>query len=93
MTGKDVVRAAMKLRAIGSPTMAKKMGYASAAGIQQRLHGVQDMRVDTLVAMLEALDCEVIVRSKLGDRTKWIIDGKAAEKAKGDGADEGDDLE
>lgn len=83
MLGKEVVRKVMKLRGMGSPTLAKKLGYETVSGVTNRFAGAQDMRCDTLAKMLEALDCEVIVKSKLSDRTVWVINGtpeNAAEK-------------
>lgn len=76
MNGKDVVKRIMELRGMGSAVLSEKLGYASGSGVRERLRGVQDMRVDTLAKFLEAMDCELVVRSKLGDKTKWVIDGK-----------------
>ena len=80
MNGKDVVKRVMKLRGIGSPVLAKKLGYSAPSGITERLRGVQDMRVDTLATILTALDCEIIVRSKLEGHEKWVIDGKSEQE-------------
>lgn len=31
------------------------------------------MRIDTLMEMVEAMDCEVVVRSTLKDKSEWIM--------------------
>ena len=76
MTGKEVVEKVMKLRGMSSPVLAKKLGYSHPSGVTERLRGAQDMRADTLAKFLEAMDCEVIIRSKLDDRSKWVINGE-----------------
>lgn len=76
MQGKDVVEKALKLRGMSMQVLASKLKYATTSGVSQRLYVKQDMRVDTLAKFLEALDCELIVKSKLNDKTVWVIDGK-----------------
>ena len=73
MTGKEAVRELLKERGYTMKTLADKLGYTSNAAIAERLSGARDMRVDTLVKMLEAMDCELVVRSKLKDKKEWRI--------------------
>lgn len=80
MTGKEVVEQVMKLRGMSGTLLAKKLGYATQSGVSERLRGTQDMRADTLAKFLEALDCEIIVKSKLDDKKKWIINGEKGEE-------------
>ena len=80
MTGKDVVEKVMKLRGMSSPVLAKKLGYAHPSGVTERMRGLQDMRADTLAKFLEAMDCEIVVRSKLDDHTKWVVNGESEKK-------------
>ncbi len=77
MNGKDIVKKVMKIRGMSMATLAEKLGYAHANGVSERLRNTQDMRTDTLAKFLDAMDCEIIVRSKVGDKEKWIIDGVA----------------
>jgi hypothetical protein len=83
MLGKEVVSKAMKLRGMSTPVLAEKLGYATTSGVSQRLYCKQDMRVDTLAKFLKELDCKIIVKSNLSDKTVWVIDGVAE-----DGEDE-----
>jgi len=80
MTGKEAVEVIMKLRGMSTPVLAKKLGYATTSGVSERLRGSQDMRADTLAKFLDAMDCEIIIRSKLDDRTKLIINGDSDKK-------------
>lgn len=77
MLGKDVVESAMKVRGMSMAVLAEKLGYATPSGVSQRLYGKQDMRVDTLAKFLKALDCKIVIKSNLSDKTVWVIDGVA----------------
>lgn len=80
MLGKDVVRSAMDLRGMSLAVLAEKLGYATPSGVSQRLYCKQDMRVDTLAKFLKALDCKIVVKSNLSDKTVWVIDGTSVEE-------------
>ena len=79
MNSKDTVKEIMKARGHNYRTLAEKLGYtnqkgeALASGVSERLRGTQEMRVDTLVKFLEALDCELVIKSKTADRQEWTI--------------------
>ena len=82
MTGKEAVAKIMKVRGMGSPAMAKKLGYSTTSGVTERLYAKSDIRVDTFVKFLEALDCEVIIKSNLSDKRTWVVNGIAEDDAK-----------
>lgn len=73
MNSKSIVKDIMKMRGMTNATLAEKLGYATASAVSERLRGKQDMRVDTLIKFLEAMDCEVVIRSKLSDKSKWTV--------------------
>lgn len=73
MNSKEIVNEVMKMRGMSRTALANKLGYVAPSGITQRLQGKQDMRVDTLIKFLEAMDCEVVIRSKLSDKSKWTV--------------------
>lgn len=74
MNAKQIVSEVMKKRGFTNKALSEKLKYPTPSGVSERLRGKQDMRVDTLVKFLEAMDCEVIIKSKLSDRTEWIIE-------------------
>lgn len=76
MNAKQIVSEVMKKRGFTNSALAEKLNYPTPSGVSERLRGKQDMRVDTLVKFLEAMDCEVIVKSKLSDKEQWVIDLK-----------------
>ncbi len=73
MNSKKIVRDIMKQRGHTYETLAKKVGFSKPSGVSERLRGATEMRVDTLVKLLTAMDCELIIRSKLADKGDWVV--------------------
>ena len=75
MNSKQVVSEVMATRGMSQKNLAEKLGYATTTGVANRLNGksTKDMNVATLVEFLMAMDCEVIVRSTLKDKSEWVI--------------------
>ena len=75
MNSKQIVVEVMNVRGMTQKTLAEKLGYATATGVANRLNGktTKDMSVATLVEFLAAMDCELVVRSKLQDKGKWTV--------------------
>lgn len=74
MNAKQIVSEIMKKRGFTNSALAEKLGYPTVSGVSERLRGKQDMRVDTLAKFLEAMDCEVVIRSKLSDKSEWKVE-------------------
>ena len=74
MNGKEIVAEVMKKRGFTNAALAKKLNYPTPSGVSERLRGKQDMRVDTLAKFLDAMDCEVIIRSRIGDKETWTVE-------------------
>lgn len=75
MDEKTIVAEIMSVRGHNKSSLAEKLGYAAPSGITERLRGKQAMRIDTLARILEALDCEIVIRSTLPkDRREWKIE-------------------
>ena len=73
MNGIEIVNEIMKQKGVTRAALAERLGYAHPSGVSERLRGLQDMRADTLAKFLDALDCELVVRSKSGDGKEWIV--------------------
>lgn len=73
MNSKQIVADRMKQRDYTYEVLAKKLGYKTISGLSERLRGKHEMRVDTLLAMLQALDCELIIRSTLKDGVEYVV--------------------
>lgn len=74
MNSKEIIKTLMKERGFTLQHLADEAGFNSRMAVSQRLTtGSAEMRVDTLVRLLEAMDCELVVKSKLKDRKEWKV--------------------
>ena len=83
MKSADIVKEIMKQRGHTYESLASELGYVitdtkgkskgRANMVSERLRGKQEMRVDTLVKFIEAMGCELVVRSKLKDKSQWVV--------------------
>lgn len=73
MNSKKIVKAIMGLRGHTYDSLATKLNLKTASVVSEKLRGTKEMRVDSLVKLLEAMDCELVVRSKLGDKSSWVV--------------------
>lgn len=70
---RDIIATRMKERGFTNQSLAEKLGHKYASNVSERLRNKNGMRVDVLVKMLEALDCELVVRSTTLPKKEWII--------------------
>lgn len=73
MTTKEAVVDILTERRMTREDLANEMGYTTTSGIGNRLNG-GNMRIETLLRFLDALDCEIVVRDKSEYHKEWIID-------------------
>ena len=75
MTAKEIVKEIMKMRGHTLESLREKLGYKGVTAVANRLNdkATKDMSVDTLVKFTAAMDCEVVVRSKLADKQEWVV--------------------
>lgn len=74
MRSKQIVHDIMKQRGFTLERLANKLGYKTTSGVSERLRtGKRDMQIDVFLKMLEAMDCELIVRSTLKDKSEWEV--------------------
>ena len=79
MKDNDLIREVMSLRGHTFESLAELMGYSGRSSISERLRGKYAMRVDTFYKMLKEMNCEIVVRSKLKDKTEWVLDFEVEE--------------
>lgn len=68
-----VIQEIMKLRGFSNMSLATKLGKSTASAVSNKLSRDKGMRIDAFIEMAEAMDCEVVVRSTLKDRTEWKV--------------------
>jgi len=76
----EIVKTLAKNKKMSHAVLAEKMGMATPTGVSNRLQG-RSMTVEVLVKMLEAMDCELIIKNKIGDKESWVV---VNENRKGD---------
>lgn len=74
MKTSTAIKEIMRTRGFSNETLSKQLGYKHASGVSERLRS--DIRVSTLVKTLDAMGCELVIRSKLSDKGVWVIDGE-----------------
>lgn len=73
MKPNEIIKDIMKLRGFSNQSLATKLGKSTASAVSTKLSREKGMRMDTFIEMIEAMDCEVVVKSKLADRKQWKI--------------------
>lgn len=74
MNAQKTVSQIMRERGITHQRLSEKLGCKFSTSVSERLRNKNGIRSDLLVEMLEQLDCELVVRSKLKDHREWVID-------------------
>ena len=80
MKARLIIKELMKKRGHTYQSLAEKLGYKAASGVSERLRRNGDMSVTVLIQYLEAMDCQLVIESKIGEKTKWIVDDKENEQ-------------
>ena len=74
MNDREIVREAMHVRKFTQELLAKKTGYTSSAAISRILSVSNGMRTDNFIKLLDAMDFEVVVRSKTKSGEEWKVE-------------------
>lgn len=84
MKSNEIIKEIMKLRGFSNNSLAVKLGKSTASAISNPLSRKNAMRIDTLVEMVSAMDCEIVIRSVLKDKSEWVITPAEKDDASGD---------
>lgn len=79
MKPNKIVKDIMKVRGYSNASLAKKLGKSTPSAVSNPLSRENGMRIDTLLEMIEAMDCEIIVKSLLKDKTEWRMSSEECE--------------
>ena len=74
MKPSEVIKEIMKLRGFSNQSLATKLGKSTASAVSTKLSREKGMRMDIFLEMVEAMDCEDIIKSKLADKSQWKIE-------------------
>lgn len=76
MTASDIVKAIMKEKGFSYAALGAKIGSTPSTLSDCLNRRVTSMRVDSLLEMLTAMDCEIIIKDKIGKKATYVLDGK-----------------
>lgn len=68
----EIVKTLMASKKASCKFLAGKLGFATPSGVGNRLQH-RSMTVELLVKILDAMDCELIIRNKVGDKESWVV--------------------
>lgn len=68
----QIVKALMKAKGVSGAVLADKLGYKTASAVTNRLQS-KTMTVEVLVNLLEAMDCELIIKNKVGGKESFVV--------------------
>ena len=71
----EIVKAMMKTKKASGAVVAEKLGYKTASAVTNRLQS-KTMTVEKLIELLGALDCELVIRHKMGDKETFVVDNE-----------------
>lgn len=73
MKPNKVIQDIMKKHGYSNAILAKKLGKSTASAVSNKLSRTNGMRIDNFMEMVAAMDCEVVVRSTLTDKSEWVL--------------------
>lgn len=71
----EIIKRLSKDKKMSYAIIAEKAGFATPTGVSNRLSG-RSMTVEVLIQILEAMDCELIIRNKIGDKESYSVDNE-----------------
>ena len=74
----EIVKALMKSKGFSGKTLAEKIKgskSATASYVTNRLQS-KTMTVEKLLELLDAMDCELIIKNKVGDKESFVVDNE-----------------
>ena len=69
---KETIREVMNAKGFTNALLAEKCGYNTPSGVSTKFER-KTMNVNTLIKFLEAMDCELVIRSKTTDKSEWVL--------------------
>ena len=77
----QIVKALMKVKGVSGAVLAEKLGYKTPSAVTNRLQS-KTMTVEVLVNLLEAMDCELIIKNKVGGKETFVVVNEDRNEAK-----------
>lgn len=68
----EIVKKLSQDKKMSYAIIAEKVGFSTPSGVSNRLSG-RSMTVEVLIQILEAMDCELIIKNKVGDKEVYTV--------------------
>lgn len=76
MNASELVKAVMKEKGYSCATLSKKLGGSTPSFVSEKLRRENGMRTDWFIKMLNAMDCEIIIKDTIGAKKAWKLSSK-----------------
>ena len=76
-----IVKELMAAKKMSGAVVAEKLGYNTASAVTNRLQS-KTMTVEKLLELLGAMDCELVIRNKVGDKETYVVDNEDRNEVK-----------
>lgn len=77
----EIVKALMRAKGVSGAVLAEKLGYTTPSAVTNRLQS-KTMTVEKLVELLAAMDCELIIKNKVGSKETFVVENENRSEAK-----------
>ena len=77
----EVVKTLMRAKGVSNKLLAEKLEYNTPSAVSNRLQG-KTLTVEMLVKLLSAMDCELVIRNKVGDKESFVVDNENRNEVK-----------
>lgn len=81
MNACELVKAVMKEKGYSNATLAKKLGCSTPSFVSEKLRRENGMRTDWFVKMINAMDCEIVIKDTIGAKKTWMLSNDSDERA------------
>lgn len=76
-----IVKELMSIKGVSGAVLADKLGYNTPSAVTNRLQS-KTMTVEKLVELLSAMDCELVIRNKVGGKETYVVDNEDRNEVK-----------
>lgn len=77
----EIVKALMKSKGYSGKLLAEKLGYNTPSAVTNRLMS-KTMTVEMLIKLLDAMDCELVIKDKTGEKRSFVVDNENRQEVK-----------
>ena len=76
-----IVKELMGIKKMSGAVLADKLGYNTASAVNNRLQS-KTMTVEKLLELLGAMDCELVIRNRVGGKETYVVDNEDRNEVK-----------